>query len=448
MEFQNTNELIEKASKFEYEKSENLVQIFKDNHIYFPEFVHRFILLNLLKKYIFSGELMAAYTDEYKYKLRSYNYFSIYILEKAIIDYNIDVKAHEYKNLFMRFFLKNESKFKTSVALEKSLEAIERVVPKKEESIKVCLNEFHSLYYTPKGYLDGISLSILKEAITQSYNINEMRELALKYEVDLPRRINKTQLIELLCARLLLTEEEKESILTKPISEICAFAKTKGFKISSDLKKQDMVEYLIFSLNKYHEEVEKDIYNYDIILDEEIKTDNVVEQDEVLESDQGLPTSSELVDAPEIVKTKEVVRNYNVEDTQVEYKDYELEEINIPSEEPIEEIKEEPTVEEVSIIEPIIEEPIIEDIKETIIEEPIKEIKEESKVEPLIIETKEKEAPTLEFDDYDEKEDEEIRNIIKKYYYKKNIKDKRFKYLVLGLLGLILIGIIILILMK
>ncbi len=413
-------ELKENATKYQNVKSEELVQAFKDNHIYFPDFIHKFILLNVLRKYVFDEEKLSIYTDEFKYQLNSYNFFSIYLLEKMIIDYDYKVLSSEYKNLFMRFFLKNQKKFKSTIALEKTLENLEEKQLAKEEDFSTCLSSFHQIYYTPKGYLDGIPLSILKEAIVETYNIPSLKGLAAKYNVELPRRASKQQLIDLISERFILSQDEKSLIENMTITDLCKYSKQKGLKISSDLKKADMVEFIIYTLHKYHEDVEKDLYNYDILLEDE--ENNTQENESVIErSEDSLPTSSVFVDAP----LKETEFEKAIEPTEEEKEEVPVEE-EIKDEEAQEEQIEEPLVEE--------EVPVEENTQE---EEPIEEKDEEPIEDTPVIETPKEELQELDKDEeknpvdyYDDSVDQEIRSIIKKYYQKKQRKDALARWIV------------------
>ena len=410
MEFKTVEELKNEANKFSDINTDYLVQTFKDNHIYFPDFVYRFLLLNCFKKHIFDDAYMQLYSDEFKYKLRSYNFFSIHLLRKTVEEYNIDVKPYEFKNIFVRFFLKNEKKFKKSIILNKTLEE----APKDEDSketIKECLEKFDPLFYTPKGYLDGISLSIIKESIIATYSMPYLKDIGLKYGVDIPKRINKAQLIDLVSARLQLTPEERAEIENKSITEIITYSKKKGFKVSSDLKKSDMVEYIIFNLNKYNEDVEKDLYNYDVLTQEDELT-VTVEQDNLEQTDQAIPTSANLVDPD----TEDLPNESAEEEAQEEPQEVEpaqeaevIEEVTQEEENPsTKEVQEEP--------QEITEEPQEEPAQE---EEPQKE-DDEPKVIKENIEEEDLSQPDIY---YDQTVDEEIKDIIKKYYAKKLRKD-------------------------
>ncbi|MCR5741955.1 MAG: hypothetical protein K6G38_05825, partial [Gammaproteobacteria bacterium] len=266
MENEKLQNIIEKAKLYEKVSTEELVQVFKDNHIYLPDFVDRFLLVNFFKKYVFDKEVYEGYTDEFKYRLKNFDKsFSIYLVEETDREHNYSLHPYEYKNLLMRFYFLNEDKFQKSIAFEKALKKLEGKNSGAQENFEKLRFHVRELFYTPKGYLDGIALSALKEAVSQTYTLGQIKGLGEKYGVNVPRRMNKAQLIDLLAARFRLTDEEKAVLQPKPILEITQYSKEKGFKISTDLKKEDMVEFIVFSLNKYNEDTEKDLFNYDII---------------------------------------------------------------------------------------------------------------------------------------------------------------------------------------
>ena len=411
MEFENKEALFEEAKKYEKVSSEELVALFKENHLYFPDFVDRYLLMNFFKKYIFDEAMYSTYSDEFKYRLREYeNSSSIHLLEDIDKEYAYSVHPSEYKNLFMRFFLLNKGMFKTTIAFEKSLEKLQGNMDGAQENYEKVRFHFRELFYTPKGYLDGIALSALKSAVSATYTLNQIKGLGEKYNVDVPRRMNKQQLIDLISARFRLTDEEKAALQPKPILAISQYSKEKGFKISTDLKKEDMVEFIVYSLNKYNEDVEKDLYNYDFILDDEVVEVPTEEEDEtpvvapavVNETQDAIPTSNEYVEPEQPTETP-------------------LEE---PAQEeaPVEEAQpeEEPAEEEAQPE----EEPAQEEAKPA-----------EEEVQP------EEEAEEAEEEEYDESIDNEIRDIIKDYYNKKAKKDRGARILIIILFLILAAGL-------
>ena len=405
MEFKDLESLSKEASRYERVSTTDLVQVFKDNHVYIPDFAFRFILINFMRKYALNKESMASYSDELKYRLNSFDKYSIHLALYLEAKYNIRVRNSEFKNLFMRFFLKNESSFETTTAFNKQLGKLRD--KKNASNAELFVNMiaiFQEIVYTPQGYVDGIPIQELKDHVVPTYTLNEVPDLGKKYGVEIPKRINKAKFIELLTAKYSLSEEEQEELSKKSILDITKYAKERGLKFSTDLKKEDMVEYLIFALNKYDEEPDKDLYNYDIL--------DVFNEDEKLVFDEEEPVVEE--EAP----------------------------IEVVAEEPVEEaqpVEEEPVVEEATEEAPQEEEAKVEEeevVEEEAPEEPVvvEELKDEE--EPAPIEPIEEEED--EEEEYNKSVDEEIRSIIKEYYKKKTKADRRLRTLVVILIILIL----------
>ena len=440
MDFKTNEEMLDEALKYSEIRADSIVKVFRDNHIYFPDFVYKFLLLNCFKKHIFNDAYMQLYSDEFKYKLRSYNFFSIHLLRKTIEDYNIDVKSSEFKNLFFRFYLKNEKKFKKSIILSTSLnELIED--KNSDETIYDCLKSFDDLFYTPKGYLDGISLSILKESIIATYSLPYLKDLGSKYGVNVPKRINKSELLDLVSTRFQLTDEERSTIESKSITEIISFSKKKGFKVSSDLKKSDMVEYIIFKLNKYNEEVEKDLYNYDILVESDL-IENKIEQDNLEQTDQAIPTSEVMVENEMDDEDVKVDENVEPQDETEKEPEEVIDEHTESNEEELDSTEnvDEPTNENDNDQESLAQEDTTTEEVETSPEEAtIDEEESEPSKEETEYEQEDLSQPDIY---YDQTVDEEIKNIIKKYYAKKLKKDTWLRIAVIAVFILVVVMLI------
>ncbi|MDD2524663.1 MAG: hypothetical protein PHT81_07460, partial [Endomicrobiaceae bacterium] len=276
---------------------------------------------------------------------------------------------------------------------------------------------------------DGVKLTILKDVMIHSSTLGDLRGLGEKYGVKVPRRINKTQLVDILAKRFRLSDEEVILLNAKSVLELEIYAKEKGFSISIDLKKSDMVEYIVYSLAMYHQEVTKDMHNYSVPL--AVDLDSVkIEEIKFESNDQDIPV---ILDEKPIFATA-------VEDL-----------------EPI--IQEEEVIEPEPTPEPKHIEPIVEPVVEPIVE-PV-----EDKSEPVVIDKTPKvevqtpvETKTQIHDtesvsnpistdsgrNFSEEErallDEKINIIIKKYQRKRH--QKTFWTIFWVLLGVAIIGFV------
>ncbi|MBU1145130.1 MAG: hypothetical protein KJ971_04655 [Firmicutes bacterium] len=421
--------------------TEDLLSLIVQFKIKIPFYVHRFILRETMYPKVFQTKLYQTYTDELKYRLRGYKDYSIFLLEKLMSDYNLDFDAAHYKEIFFNFLFLNRNLYNLKNNFFDELEKLKYKYTVDFEKIKYLdfMSLFGMVFYEPVGYLDGVSLKILKDVLVHSCTLGDLKGLGEKYSVKVPRRINKGKLIEILAARFRLTEEESELLHAKSVLELEIYAKEKGFNISIDLKKSDMVEYLIFALNMYHQEIMKDNHDYKVPLMEEL--DSVqIEAIEFVANDQDIPVIE--VDLEEVPVQKL---------PQKEAKPVEV--LPTPEEEEISPVFEEEIVEEIVVSKPEVVTPepeeIVEEKIENVVEVKPSEVKlvekAETPIEPEKPEIK-KEIEIQPLADIDftkeEKEllDEKIDLIIKKYHKQK--RRKRFFTILLISLLIIVIGFV------
>ena len=412
--------------------SEDLSQLLVNHKIRIPYYVHRFILKETIYSKVFQNKLYSTYTDELKYRLRGYHEYSLFLLEKLITDFNLDFDAAKYKEILFDLLFLNRDLYSIKDSFINDLEKLKYKYAVDFEKISYAdfRKFFSGVFFEPTGYLDGVNLGIIKDVMIHSSTLGDLKGLGEKYGVKIPRRINKTQLIDILVARFRLTEDEIVLLNSKSVLELEIYAKEKGFNISIDLKKSDMMEYLVFSLNLYHQEKTKDNHNYQIPLGADI--DSVqVESIQFEANDQDIPVT-ELEEEPKtVVETKADV-------------DEEVQPVIVPKEE-VEEVKEPEVVKEKEIV----EEPVVEPVKEVESEkeEPVlEEAPETEPVVPIVPQALPKEQPyrkaeePLDFTD-EEKAllDEKINQIIKKYNKKRHRK-LFWTIVLLSLLGIVLLG--------
>lgn len=423
--FKNNQEFFDFSINMVVVPMKDIVERMKEHHIKLPLFVYRFLIKETIREQVFEPERYKSYTDELQYRLRNYDMHSIFLLEKLISQYDLEFDLPKFKEMLFNFLYVN----KDTKEIDRSF--FDQIIELKDryelEVERLSYDEFSQLFenrlYQTIGYIDGIHSEDWTDENLTSHTLGDLKDLGQKYGIKVPRRINKNRLIEILAAKLRLTDTEVESLNSMSILEIEIYAKDKGFRISTDLKKRDMIEFIKFSLGMYHKEIPVDNYNYQIPIPQ-------------------LETSLE-DDIEEIVQeTPKEVRKESQEEIIVE--DLTIDEVEEEKaiEEPVVEVmveevpKEEPEVEE----EPIIEEPVKQEVKKE------KPKKEKPKKEKAVKEVKEEETSELplELADSDlltdeEKEllDEKIAYIIRKYHRKKK-RRKVFKVIFFTLFILVL----------
>ncbi|MFA5006399.1 MAG: hypothetical protein WC509_02895 [Candidatus Izemoplasmatales bacterium] len=270
--------------------AEDLAALLMAHKIRVPFYVHRFVLKDTIYPKVFQTQLYQTYTDEVKYRLRGYHEYSLYLLEKLIEDYGLDFDAARYKEIFFDLLFLNRELYGIRDAFLNDLDKLKYKYAVDFEKIgyRDFIAKFGVLFYEPAGYLDGVNLGILKDVLVHSCTLGDLRGIGEKYGVKIPRRINKFQLVDILAKRFRLSQAEIDLINGKSVLELEIYAKEKGFSISIDLKKSDMVEFLVFSLNLYHVEVARDAHNYQVPLSADIDA-VVIDGIDFVQNDQDIP---------------------------------------------------------------------------------------------------------------------------------------------------------------
>jgi len=429
--------------------TEDLLTLLNHFKIRIPSYIHRFVLRETIYPKVFQTKLYQSYTDELKYRLRGYNDYSIYLLEKLIIDYNLDFDAALYKEIFFNILFLNRDLYGLKNSFFDDLEKLKYKYAVDFEKINYhdFIHQFELIITEPKGYLDGVSLKILKDVLVHSCTLGDLRGLGEKYGVKVPRRINKGRLIDILAARFRLTEDEAKLLDDKSVLELEIYAKEKGFNISIDLKKSDMVEYMIYDLKMYHQEIQKDGHDYKIPKVTDVDS-IMIDAIEFQSNDQEIPVIEEMPEDKIEIETVPLIEEEveTIVPAKVEAEPspkLRVEEKPLPKEEP----------------QPVVEKPepvVVEEPKEVVEPEPVaavKEepqpvVKEEPRPEPVVVPVPEKtkiiEAPKpeeLAFSN-EEKEllDEKINLIIKKYH--KHRRRRRFWTIFLISLAVLIVGFV------
>ncbi len=392
-----------------------------------PDFVHRFLLKETIRSKVFEDKLYTTYTDEIKYRLRGYEDFSIFLLERFIEKYNLDFEVTRYKELLFKFLFLNRDLLRLSKNFVNELQQLQHnySVDLEVMDYPAFMELFKPLFHSVDGYIDGIKIERWTDDMLASYTLGDLKGMAMKYDVKIPRRINKTKLVEILAAKFRLSESEKEEIAKESVLDLEIYAKEKGFMISIDLKKSDMIEYLKYSLGLYHkepyhdsfdyhipvttavEDIEKDMAEPEIEVSEEPEVTPVPIQEEVEEVAPEEPASDE-VEEPAVAKPQEPEVIEETEEENEFANEPVLEDIIIDEEEDIE-VKE-PEAEEPVAAEPEPEEP---------------EAAPAETMKPAFIDDKTEPKPEVPYDESllskEEKEllDEKINIIIKKFYRKR-----------------------------
>ncbi|MDR2828563.1 MAG: hypothetical protein LBV51_04000, partial [Acholeplasmatales bacterium] len=292
-----------------------VVDTFVSNKIHF----HKNLRINALKEALRKPTDKIYYerktlADEITYHLRFFDLYSEFCLQNYLylltdeekVDYMLLLLANmldtlSYKQIsldFLKVFL-NEPAKNTKYDFYNLENELNKIFVDKYENVE----------------LDGLKIDLLRKVLYNSLSSADIYKFGLKYGVTIPKRLKKNELIGYVLQRLNLASERentytREKLEKMPPIIIERFAKDNNISIGSDLKKEDMIEYVLAnhgSVKLYYRRPETiDAYSF---TEEEKKQFNLIAEKVV---EQPKPTVEVLVNKPVVaskqpIKEKEVV---------------------------------------------------------------------------------------------------------------------------------------------
>ena len=210
-----------------------IVKYLKNKEIYLPNYVHKALIRKNIAPTIAAAESENRFSDEMKHRLKWFDKFTIFQLERLASSYQIAINVTEYKKDFWDIVVRNRTDLGiNNLEFVKLQNLTMKYNKESQETFKVLKENFEEVYFEPLGYFDGSDIEEAKEVLENSTTLGEIRELGKIYDVEIPRRINKKQLIDILALKLKLTDEKVEEISKKSILELERYAKRRKVSVS------------------------------------------------------------------------------------------------------------------------------------------------------------------------------------------------------------------------
>lgn len=267
--------------------SYEIIELYGRKNILLPRFIRMKILRNILNSEVKRFKLKGInLSDEVNYRLNWYDLFSEFQLQNLLyffIEKEEEIELNrKYQEEIILMLLNLSDYFDVTNEEIESLVVRGKSLNNKLESPKDFDKSINLLFGDINDEIDGISKSQFRETLINSSTIIELRNLALKYNIKVPTRIKKNELIDLIINYLKekksFNEEELRSELNlKSIIQIQRFAKDNDIKASTDLKKDEIIEYIIEHFSKPTKQVLKKV-EYNIIQSSDIEENNTVNE--------------------------------------------------------------------------------------------------------------------------------------------------------------------------
>lgn len=301
-------------------------------------------------------------SDEFMYRLNWYEKFSEYQLVNfwnilATSNANVfdaEKETVRFKRTFYLLLIMNAEEVGIQ---DKHIDELMKLKTPEStiESFAEFMSESDGAFYDYEYNFDGMSYEDFKTTLKKCSTVADIRNIAAKYDINVPKRLKKEELVALVLDGLRRqgkVEDDTEAQLKKMSAiSLQRFAKVNGIKASTEMKKDDIIEFVMNRIDTSSKAVRKPRIQLATLPElEEFKfSKDYLREVAAFDDEDDSP-----VEAPAVVVEVAPV----VEEPVVE--------------EPVEEVApvvEEPVVEEVPVVEeaPVVEEPVVE---EPVVEEP------------------------------------------------------------------------------
>ena len=379
-------------------KDSKKVAAYLVEHASLPREMRMFALRLVLNDYVKMAKDLVL-SDEFMYRLNWYEKFSETqlvkfwnVLETSNSEvFNAADEAVRFKKTFYLLLLKNAAVVEfTDKELEEllNLETPESTL----ESFNEFMNESDGAFFDYECNFDGMSYEDFKTTLKKCSTVADIRNIASKYDINVPKRLKKEELVAIVLEGLRRqgkADENTEAQLKKMSAiTLQRHAKVNGIKASTEMKKDDIIDFIMNRLESSSKAVRKP----------RIQLESLPELEEFKFSKDYLREVAAVVDEEEEAP---VVEQAVVEEVQPEPVVEEA-----PAEEVVEEVVEEAPAEEVVEEQPV--EEVVEETVEEVVEETVEETVEEETVEESQPEEEVVEADTEIVEETEEVVEEEV----------------------------------------
>ncbi len=344
-----------------YLPADQVLGFFNDIGLTVPRELRIYVLReNLREKVAQTRKTRLTLADELNYRLSWFTEFTETQLENLLVFFDDQTIIKQYlEDLWTDLFGYMVEKEVPSFDIDRIYQlGLKHVKTHKLElpDIDVYNRTISKIFYDSFGRIDGVSPNKIRNVLFKSSTLNEIRNLGKKYDVDIPRRLKKNQLADIIVDELRIngeyTEDLEKQVRSMSVIIMQRFAIDHNIKASTELKKEEVIEYILKNATETKESYfipnSRDVY------EKELQDEAVKKEEPVVIVPAFIPDETVVEVAPQEESVEKTVSE-EVEEEPV------LEEVE---EEPVlEEVEEEPVLEEEVIVE---ESEVVEKPKEVL----------------------------------------------------------------------------------
>lgn len=295
-----------------YYPAKNVVEFFKSINLSFPRNLRISVLRETLREQVLSTrEERASLADEMNYRLSWFNQYTetqLVNLFKFYKDERLEKAYLESLWLEIVNYIVNKKIAETDFdyLIESSINHVKAQGLLIGDIVKYN-DDLNAMFYDDAHKIDGLTLDIIRPVLFKSSTLTEIRQIGRKYGVNVPTRLRKNELVDIIVEELKKRNEyslEKEQKIRKmSVLLIQRFAKTNDIKASTELNKEEVIEYVLSNAKETKESYfvpSSSVYEleaHDVGLampepkaevelekdDEEVETEEVIKEESIVE---------------------------------------------------------------------------------------------------------------------------------------------------------------------
>lgn len=198
-------------------------------------------------------------SDEVNYRLSWYDHYSesqLVNLVPQFKDADLDRKAREtlWVNLLSYLFDKQVPENEL-LGLVKAAKEFQKTAVLEEF---VAYNDkLNTIFFDELNQIDGLTPEVFRPVLFKSSTLVELREIGKKFGVDVPRRLKKNELVDIIVRELKnqdkYSKELEDKVNGLAVIQLQRFAIEYNIKASIELKKEEIIEYILSNASETKE---------------------------------------------------------------------------------------------------------------------------------------------------------------------------------------------------
>lgn len=259
---QNEHKVSDLLKTLIYLPSQTIKNWFDQIGLSVPRQVRISVLKNTLREQVLRTRIeRKTLADELNYRLSWFNEFTESQLENLLVFYNdekLDKEFYEllWVELINYFVSKNVPEHNFSDLIDLSIKNVKDTGLKLEDT-KVFNKTLSPIFFDRRNEIDGLPLEKIRPVLYKSSTLVEIRQLGTKYGVNVPKRLKKNELADIVVNELKdreqHTQDEEAKVRNMSILVLQRYAKDNDIKASTELKKEEIIEYILKNANETRE---------------------------------------------------------------------------------------------------------------------------------------------------------------------------------------------------